>query len=91
MLVNAKAFKAMFVIILLWPLQTFANKSNDLVNGAKNINTEINCAALDQPFINPNNLSAYLAEQPFILLGKAKFSVLFWDCLLYTSPSPRDS
>ena len=45
MLVNAKAFKAMFVIILLWPLQTFANKSNDLVNGAKNINTEINCAA----------------------------------------------
>lgn len=79
MLVNAKAFKAMFVIIFLWPLQTFANKSNDLVNGAKNINTEINCAALDQPFINPNNLSAYLAEQPFILLGKAKFSVLFWD------------
>ncbi len=79
MLINARAFKAMFVIISLWSLHTFANNSNDSVNSAKSINSDISCTALDQQFIKPSNLSEYLAEQPFILLGKAKFSVLFWD------------
>lgn len=79
MLISAKAFKVMLGIICLWSLHAFANKSNELVNSTKSINTETNCAAVDQQFIKSNNLTEYLTKQPFILLGKARFSVLFWD------------
>ena len=41
-----------------------------------------------QPVPEPLDLNEYIADrEAAIRLGKA----LFWDCLLYTSPSPRDS
>ena len=76
---SAIAYKALLVIIYLFSCFASANEAKALTSSTKSITTEKYCAAEDLTLVRANNLTEYLAKQPFILLGKAKFSVLFWD------------
>lgn len=72
-------FKTIVATIYLCSWQVFANLDKASTANKQSHTTEINCEALDLEEVKANNLTKYIAKQPFTLLGKAKFSVLFWD------------
>ena len=45
------------------------------------------CTAL---FKKPNDLELEKVYMPYFLYSKKRYAAKLWDCLLYTSPSPRD-
>lgn len=72
-------FKTIVAIIYLCSWQVFANTYKDTTGDKQSHTKEINCEAVDLQSVKTKSLTEYIAKQPFILLGKAKFSVLFWD------------
>ena len=72
-------FKTVVATIYLCSWQVFANTHKDITGDKQSHTKEINCEAVDLQSVKTKSLTEYIAKQPFTLLGKAKFSVLFWD------------
>eukprot|EP00919_Chromeraceae_sp_WS-2016_P060875 GHVR01144486.1.p2 GENE.GHVR01144486.1~~GHVR01144486.1.p2 ORF type:complete len:123 (-),score=2.12 GHVR01144486.1:78-446(-) len=79
MLLSTKILPVLVALIYLCSWNAAADYDKESVANTKPSITDENCSAVKAQQIKPNSLTEYITEQHFTLLGKAKFSVLFWD------------
>jgi hypothetical protein len=96
MLVNVNLMSTLTLVMCLFSLNALANNSIESVTPSEEavVSDEglMRCQASDQATIIANDLTKLTTEQHFTLLGKAKFSVLFWDIYessLFTTDGQR--
>jgi hypothetical protein len=79
MLFNTKTLPVLGALIYLCSFHVAADYATELVAKTKPSLTDKNCEAVERQWVKPNSLTEDITEQRFTLLGRAKFSVLFWD------------
>jgi len=96
MLVNVNLMSRLTLLVWLFSLNAVANIPIESVTPSDVVvvsdESLIKCQAFDQATIIANDLTKLTTEQHFTLLGKAKFSVLFWDIYessLFTTDGQR--
>jgi len=97
MLVNVNLMSTLTVLVVcLFSLNALANNPIESVTPSEvaNVSDEdlMKCQVSEQASIIANDLTKLTTEQHFTLLGKAKFSVLFWDIYessLFTTDGQR--
>jgi hypothetical protein len=96
MLVNVNLMSRLTLLVWLFSLNAVANIPIESVPPSDVVvisdESLIKCQVFDQATIIANDLTKLTTEQHFTLLGKAKFSVLFWDIYessLFTTDGQR--
>lgn len=79
MLLSTKILPVLVALIYFCSWNAAADYDKESVVNTKPSITDENCSAVEAQQIKPNSLTEHINEQHFTLLGKAKFSVLFWD------------
>lgn len=77
MLVSFKGILNFVTLACLFSLDAIGKDVNEI--DSKSITSQITCSIAESTSLMAKDLTGPLIDQQFTLLGKAKFSVLFWD------------